>query len=396
MTVERIETTDGIDLWCGDARRAWADVAIEHETGVHAIITSPPYLGLRDYDHPDQLGLEDDPDDYVADLVGILDRWGRDVLRTDGSMWLNLGDTYATRASSTSHPGARPQLTGNRRRGKHGGADRRGFNTATRPREKCLLGVPDRVAHALTHRGWILRNRVVWHKPNAMPTSATDRLQNATETLFHFVREPRYYYDLHAIAEPYVSAPQRRNGDGRDPANRPDGHAAQNGLHRARDGVGVDGATRGGANPGDMWSIPTVPFTGAHYAVFPPNLIRRPILATVPERCCSTCGAGWVRQVERTPMGKQPGPSHGAYGTNTTDGMSFTMTAPATARTVGWSAACDCEPTATVPGVVADPFAGAGTTAVMARRLGRRAALVELNRASCELIRDRTRQGVLL
>ena len=306
-----------VTIYCDDSRTAWGRLP---EHSADAIVTSPPYFGLRDYGHDGQLGLEPSPDEYITDLADLLTGYGERVLKPGGSLWLNLGDTYST---GSSQPGWSPPTTG-----LNGpGADRMGTKPIRGVADfptKCLLMIPERVALALIGRGWILRNRVVWAKPNGMPSSVTDRLATKHEALFHLVRQPRYYYDLDAIREPLkphtVKYAVERDAQRFLHANRKhDGEAGQMGCTANADG----------ANPGDVWTIPTQPYPDAHFAVFPPELVRRPILATVPEG-----------------------------------------------------------------GTVIDPFFGSGTTAVMARRLGRKAVGVELSEAYCELAAKRFQQEV--
>jgi DNA modification methylase len=301
-------------LHCGDARTIWQHLPAQ---SAHAIITSPPYYGLRDYGVDGQLGLEASPGAYVEALADLLTAWGTSVLRRDGSLWLNLGDTYARTNNYGNGFTASNGLVGTDAATRTGG-----FDSSARSDfpAKCLLMIPERVALALIARGWILRNRVVWAKPNGMPSSATDRLATKHEALFHFVRQPRYIYDLDAIRESH--ARDYRTERKWDHPNN--GHSS---MALSRRGHLSHPA---GVNPGDVWTIPTVPNPNGHFALMPPNLIRKPILATVPEH-----------------------------------------------------------------GVVADPFAGAGTTAVMARRLGRRSLLVELNGDYCQLIARRLAQDVL-
>ena len=261
----------------GDVTIYHADARTAHEwlpeRSAHAIVTSPPYWGLRDYGEDGQLGAEDDPQTYIDGLADLLTGYGERVLREDGSLWLNLGDTYAGSWGNYRANGEDPRrdhLTQ-----KHGTA-RRPSSRASVP-NKCLVMIPERVALALIDRGWILRNKVVWAKPNGMPTSVQDRLATKWEYVFHFVRHPRYYYDLDAIREEWkprwVAQPGKWKGG-------IDGTAGPNSITNrppSREQV------ERGANPGDWWVIPTQPYPGAHFAVYPPELIRRPILATVPE-----------------------------------------------------------------------------------------------------------------
>lgn len=322
------ETTD-VTIYNADSRKAWHWLP---ESSADAIVTSPPYFGLRDYGVDGQIGLEDGPAAYIETLADLLTGYGERALKPEGSLWLNLGDTYSstTKGTGGENPSGSlgwPGQDDARRHmlvGQNFGARR---VTPDFP-AKCLLMIPERVALALIERGWILRNRVVWAKPNGMPTSVTDRLATKHEALFHFVRQPRYYYDLDAIRKPFAPASVLRGQPhrapktgGRDAAIYP-GQAGQELDARKY----LEGA---GANPGDVWTIPTQPYPDAHFAVFPPELVRRPILATVPEG-----------------------------------------------------------------GTVLDPFFGSGTVGVMARSLGRRTVGVELSPDYCALAAKRFRQDV--
>lgn len=254
-------------IYNADSRTAWQDIP---EHCADALVTSPPYWGLRDYGVDGQIGLEDRPDEYVTELADLLTGYGERVMKPQGSLWLNLGDTYSS-GQQPSHAGG---LDGGVR---HGHA--RGQVVGFAP--KCLLMIPERVALALIDRGWILRNKVVWAKPNGMPSSVQDRLATKWEFVFHFVRAQRYHYDLDAIrVEPNAHSVKYSGSSGPGPqwADRA----------KANMGGGNPGGTThpDGANPGDVWTIATQPYPEAHFAVYPPELIRRPILATVPE--CGT------------------------------------------------------------------------------------------------------------
>jgi DNA modification methylase len=309
-----------VTIYCADSRTAWERLP---EHSADAIVTSPPYFGLRDYGHDGQIGLEESPQDYIEGLADLLTGYGSRVLRPGGSLWLNLGDTYST---GSSQPGWSPPTTG-----LNGpGADRMGNKPIRGVADfptKCLLMIPERVALALIERGWILRNRVVWAKPNGMPSSVRDRLATKHEALFHLVRQPRYFYNLDAIKDP-VKDPTAADGS-RVFGGKNKGHLGGVDATERTRGHNVYEGGDGKANPGDVWTIPTQPYPDAHFAVFPPELVRRPILATVPEG-----------------------------------------------------------------GTVLDPFFGSGTTAVMARRLGRKAVGVELSESYCELAAKRFQQQV--
>ena len=300
------------------------------ERSVRCCVTSPPYWGLRDYGHGDQIGLESTPDAYVAEMVAVF-REVRRVLTDDGTLWLNLGDSYCNtngfaRASKEYQRKGRNDAPANDRNldALHGA----GFKT------KDLIGIPWRVAFALQADGWYLRSDIIWNKPNPMPESVTDRPTKAHEYVFLLSKSAQYYYDAAAIAEPVAPSTVSRLAQDVD---------AQEGSHR------VPGKTNGamkavpprfgGSKYGDnaashhrtasgnayeigdgtrnartVWSITTKPYSGAHFATMPPELAER----------CVKAG----------------------------------------------SAAGD---------TILDPFGGAGTTALVADRLGRDAILCELN-----------------
>lgn len=243
-----------ITLWHGDA----TDVAAHLEPGsVQAVVTSPPYWGLRDYGSVGQLGAETDVRECVANLVVLLGEV-RKVMADDGVLWLNLGDTYQ---SSGGTIGVGPNA-------KVGNTKVIGSANRTRVKSsvpnKSLVGLPWRVALELIDDGWVLRSDVVWAKSNPMPESVKDRPTRSHEYLFMFTKSQRYYYDRDAIAEPTVST-------------RPSGNDFKRDEQRISHGEGSDkrwevAETR---NARDVWTFPTQPFRGAHFAVFPPELPRR-------------------------------------------------------------------------------------------------------------------------
>lgn len=223
------------------------------------IVTSPPYWGLRDYGTPGQYGLEATPSAYVETMRALFAE-ARRVLADDGTLWLNLGDSYSAGGQ-----------------GAHGGSLGGGVpahvTRPTRARDmppKNLLMIPERVAMALQDDGWILRNRIIWHKPNAMPESVTDRLSQRYEQLFLLAKSQRYHFDLDAIREPH-SAPERKAGARAFRARD---------LNHQRTATGAySGPADRGRNPGDVWQIATRPYPAAHFAVFPIDLPLRCIKA---------------------------------------------------------------------------------------------------------------------
>ena len=241
---------------------------------VNCVVTSPPYFGLRDYGHDGQIGLEQTPAEFVAKLVDVFREVHR-VLRDDGTLWLNLGDSYAA--------------------GKCGRADqdrntrnRDGRNTANATdtgapmygqrkipeglKPKDLIGIPWRVAFALQEAGWYLRQDIIWHKPNPMPESVTDRCTKAHEYVFLLSKSPRYYFDSEAIKEPAVK------GAAGSSFNK--GKTAAHQMGRSSEKERTEDGTR---NRRSVWTVTTKPFKGAHFATFPPDLIEPCILAGCPE-----------------------------------------------------------------------------------------------------------------
>lgn len=264
-----------VTIYQADSRTAWQHLP---ECSADAIVTSPPYFGLRDYGVEGQIGLEDTPEDYIHGLADLLTGYGEGVLRPEGSLWLNLGDTYNAYAGNRGVGGWEKGTT----RETHRVSDIRpsGYGlTAKDWQAKCLLMIPERVVLALIERGWILRNKVVWAKPNGMPSSVTDRLATKWEYVFHLVRQQRYHYDLDAIRQPAKSSAKEYLSAGAS-VRKNHAYGAVNGAplgdksFRKFDGL---------VNPGDVWQIPTQPYPETHFAVYPPELVRRPILATVPE-----------------------------------------------------------------------------------------------------------------
>ena len=261
----------------GDSRVSLAGMP---DASVHCCVTSPPYYGLRDYGVAGQIGLEATPDAYVEQMVAVF-REVRRVLRDDGTLWLNLGDSYAG-SGKGGDPEAGKQATnrGSQSVGVWYGTGRTAREAAvtnvTRKtfdgvKAKDLIGIPWRVAFALQADGWYLRSDIIWHKPNVMPSSVTDRCTTAHEYLFMLSKSPRYYYDAAAIAEPAVA--------GAKGSLFTKGKTATHQLGRAGKGERADGETR---NKRSVWTITTRPFKGAHFATFPPALIEPCILAGAP------------------------------------------------------------------------------------------------------------------
>lgn len=225
------------------------------EESVHCCVTSPPYWALRNYDHDGQLGQEATPEEYVDKLVEIMSEVKR-VLRSDGTLWLNLGDSYVGSGSKGNHEILKP---------------------------KDMVGIPWRVAFALQADGWWLRSDIIWHKPNAMPIPVNDRPTSCHEHIFLLSKSKNYYYDKDAILEP-LKNPNRKD---------PPGTAGFGGnkhtknkdktLNNAYSGTLYDATKLKGKNKRDVWSIATNGYKGAHFAVYPPKLIEPCVLAGCPD-----------------------------------------------------------------------------------------------------------------
>jgi len=328
-----VKTLPRNQVLTGDAHEVLIGLLPE---SVDCCVTSPPYAnGLRDYGKADQLGQELNVTAYVESLRAVL-RGVRRVLKPTGSLWLNLGDSYAR------HP-------------------RQGV-----PRGSLLLA-PQRVALALAADGWIVRNVVVWRKPNPLPQSARDRLSPTYEVVILATKTRRYFFDLDTIRTPHRSADRARAALG-ERGRRYQGNNTGLGKLKAAGRVG----NANGKNPGDVWTVPTPADRLGHQATFPAGLIERPILATCPERICVQCDRAWTRPTR-------------IVSRKTSEGMRHV-------REVGELRRCDCF-APTRPGVVLDPFMGTGTTALVAERLHRDWLGVELNAKYVKLAERRIAAG---
>jgi DNA modification methylase len=268
---------------------------------VQTCVTSPPYWGLRDYGHDDQIGLEQTPDEYVAQLVAVF-REVRRVLADDGTLWLNLGDSYSGTGKGPSN-----DVKGMRGNQRMDGAPKEWIPIPKGLKPKDLVGIPWRVAFALQADGWYLRSDIIWHKPNPMPSSVKDRPTCAHEHVFLLSKSKRYFYDADAIREEWA--------DDRNGSSGAKSLPYSDGAGRA-DSLSVNGSTGLGAAPSvsgrnarNVWTITSKPYKGAHFATMPPELAKRCILAgsrvgdTVIDpflgsgttaQCAETLGREWV------------------------------------------------------------------------------------------------------
>jgi DNA modification methylase len=319
----------------GDARKL--DLP---DGSMNMCVTSPPYWGLRDYGHEGQLGLESTPEQYVANMVEVF-REVKRVLRDDGTLWLNIGDSYAGGGGfAPNAPTNQARASGDKNAwGKFNpaGMDRMSSRTGTGKlaieaglKHKDLVGIPWMLAFALRADGWYLRQDIIWHKPNPMPESVTDRCTKAHEYLFLLSKSERYYYDAGAIAEQSKGSWNSAKGFGGD--NKKSAGVAF--LQTQGAGSHHDDVEKTGRNRRSVWTVNTRPYRGAHFATFPPALIEPCILAGCPKG-----------------------------------------------------------------GTVLDPFGGSGTTAEVALKNGRNVVLNELNPEYIKLaevrIAEATKQGRL-
>tara|TARA_Y100001970_G_scaffold276669_1_gene379711 strand:- start:2059 stop:2976 length:918 start_codon:yes stop_codon:yes gene_type:complete len=234
------------------------------EQSVNTCITSPPYWGLRNYQEEEQLGLEDTPEEFVESLVKVF-REVKRVLRDDGTVWLNLGDSYSS--------GGRTTTTNQTLRGdKDYGVTRPKPSKGIKPKD--LVGIPWRVAFALQADGWYLRQDIIWHKPNPMPESVRDRCTKAHEYIFLLSKNVKYYFDNESIKEDGVIKAGTKGAKGSQERQNQKGVNARPPEYKIYDGK---------RNKRSVWTVTTKPFKGAHFATFPPDLIEPCVLAGCPE-----------------------------------------------------------------------------------------------------------------
>ena len=279
------------------------------DQSINTCITSPPYWGLRNYnDEEKQLGMEDTPEDFVKNLVQVFREIKR-VLRNDGTVWLNLGDSYGQQKGKGFNANAKEGYIVSRR--KELQKKQGNINVKTNLPPKNLIGIPWRVVLALQQDGWYLRQDIIWHKPNPMPESIKDRCTKAHEYIFLLSKRPKYYFDNEAIKEDCVGKDERKWADSYEKAGSIKQGETNANIKRTKRYSKHGGFKR---NKRSVWTVTTKPFKGAHFATFPMDLIEPCVLAGCP-----------------------------------------------------------------VGGTVLDPFAGSGTTGIVAAGNDRNAILLELN-----------------
>ena len=420
------------------------------DQSINTCITSPPYWGLRDYgtaeweggdegcDHVEphqvrgqnsekqstnnhgeggstwkicqkcgavrkdsQLGLEDTPEEFVENLVGVF-REVKRVLHDSGTVWLNLGDSYSSHkdcksTSQTLAKGMQSEVAHVIEKGKSVTRDTKKLKEAGL-KNKDLVGIPWRVAFALQADGWYLRQDIIWHKPNPMPESVQDRCTKSHEYIFLLSKSPKYYYDNEAIKEDSVD-PESLTGRRPRNAAKMFHHDAKNykfsGSVNEDGTLGDVGKVYNKRNKRSVWTVTTKPFKGAHFATFPVDLIEPCVLAGCPEKVCVECDTPYERQVESKRLRRNELPKDDPrYRPNTYEGSYKDINGKADAgytetKDLGLQKQCQCQTNETKAGTVLDPFGGSGTTAEVANAHNRNAVLIELNEKYIEMMKVR-------
>lgn len=258
---------------CRGTMRRWSSDGVKAQM----CVTSPPYFGLRDYRHDGQIGLEKTPEEYITSMVEVF-RCVRDMLFEDGTLWLNIGDSYAAQRGGTHQPAE--TLAGGKggktldgftvNRDRHAGYNPTRNAHAIGLKHKDLIGIPWMLAFALRADGWYLRQDIIWHKPNPMPESVRDRCTKAHEYVFLLTKSQNYYFDSEAMKEPGVIPAGTKGAKGSVERQAQKGVNARPPEYKIYDGM---------RNRRSVWSIQTKPYKGAHFATFPPALIEPCILA---------------------------------------------------------------------------------------------------------------------
>jgi DNA modification methylase len=351
---------DWLKVYGGDCREVMRSMEPE---SVHCVVTSPPYWGLRDYGNAAQLGLEPTPEEYVANMVDVF-REVRRVLRSDGTVWLNLGDSYY-----------RDPKRGDQEKGGHAGLS---TGKTAAGAEKNLVGVPWRVALALQEDGWILRCDVIWNKPSLMPSSVRDRPTRSHEYVFLLTRSPRYWYDADAIAEPAADSTMARwrqnvaaqAGSERAPGKTNGTMRAVGGPHRPQAIRAAQLASEAGLTEAHFAAIRSVGITDTGKATIQTGTGKnRPEVQALADEAKVALG-GYYREFLTADTRNAR-----TVWTIANDGYDgdhyavFPEALPEKCILAG------CPP----DGTVLDPFAGSGTTGKVANRHSRRAVLIDLN-----------------
>jgi len=314
---------------------------------------------------------------YICRMVEVFEEVKR-VLRDDGTLWLNCGDSYATTITGNFGPEMSMPGDGGRFRTNKPNMHHAWKKSGLKPKDLC--GIPWRLALALQAAGWYLRSEIIWAKKNCLPESVQDRPTKAHEQVFLLTKQPRYFYDADAV---------RENGSGKFRTTHTSKFSGDVPFFRTKQGLCVPSTTAYHVRAmRSVLSLASEPFPGAHFACFPTKLVEPCILAgTSAAGVCAACGSPWRRVVEREHLGETKGrrpdphmacPLGKAEGSNTR-GMPFVQS-----KTTGWTASCSCQ-AGTVPATILDPFCGSGTTMLTALQHGRHSIGIDLSRAYLDL-----------
>lgn len=407
---EPIKISDLVTSYIGDSKEVLKTLP---DNSVHCCVTSPPYFGLRSYlpkDHPDkskEVGLQKKPEEYISGLVDLF-REVRRVLRPDGCLWLNLGDSYAANRTYQCN-----STKGGPKHSPAQGFDDSAMKVPDGMKQKDLMGIPWMTAFALRADGWWLRSGVPWVKRNAMPESVEDRPGSSLEYVFLLTKTADYFYDREAVMKTAVTDVKTVNWKEKEYDQHFLGSQQENGVKGRPKGV-AGYAKKGKRNRrnGDWWfesvgmfhhtetgellGFDVVPksYKGAHFACFPPDLVRPMIQAsTSVGGCCSECGAPQRRVVEKERVPTRPAVDTKVTGDVMTDGNRDPQRHVTETKTVGWNFDCDCIPATSVPCTVLDPFAGSGTTGQVCQELELNCILIDLNPDYLKLQKERVLGG---
>jgi len=393
--------SDLLHIINGDCRTALRSLP---DQSVQCCVTSPPYWGLRSYllkDHPDkarEIGSEATPEAFVETMVQVF-REVKRCLHDSGTLWLNLGDSYAGSGKGPSNSLTREAAQLSKQTtngGSLGGVNCGVVPDGLKPKDLCMI--PWRVALALQADGWWLRSVIVWHKKSCMPESVTDRPTNSWEPIFLLAKSQKYFYDAEAVKEPNTEDMQlraakghTRGGNGKLDESRCD--------HDTLRGEESKAIVATGRNQRNVWSLGPEPYSEAHFATFPTEIPKRAILAgTSAKGCCPKCYEPWERVVEKTKTNVRKTNDTGKVRDVLNDPNGECRVLPRArtgedfswnTRTVGWQPGCECNAGDPIPNTVLDPFGGSGTTGMVALELGRKAVLIELNSDYVNLVRER-------
>ena len=330
-----------------------------------------------------QLGLEDTPDQFVENLVNVF-REVRRVLKDDGTVWLNLGDSY--HRSGSDQPTQKGMLNTSGINEKYGW-DHKHKNKLINLKPKDLVGIPWKVAFGLQADGWYLRQDIIWHKPNPMPESVKDRCTKSHEYIFLLSKNAHYYFDHESIKVESSQSTEIRNKNKFNGAFKGQFKGTPN-EKRWQEGRPIDEpkfSIDGKSNKRSVWTVTTKPYSEAHFATYPHDLIIPCIKAGCPEKVCASCGESYVRGIESTRLKRNElSKNDPRYRPNTYEGTYKNINGKADAgytqtKDLGLQKQCQCETNETKSGTVLDPFGGSGTTAQVAAQLNRNAIICELN-----------------